>query len=245
MTTDYDPIAEQYRRCKLHPWRTHVECFTFLELIGDLKGKSVIDLACGEGFYTRMLRHRGAAKTTGVDLSQGMIDLAKRQEAEQNLGIEYLVGDCKDLHFSAEYDLAVAAFLLNYAQNRGELEAMCNGIARCLKPGGRFVTVNSSPALDFRSAPSYRQYGFEVGFGDDLLEGKPITWTIFLEDSSFTIENYYIDVPTHEQVLRKAGFKEIRWHPPKVSADGMAQWKQEYWKVFLERPPVAFIECRK
>ncbi|MBF8288882.1 MAG: hypothetical protein HW381_1990 [Candidatus Rokubacteria bacterium] len=25
MTTDYDPIAEQYKRSKLQPWRTHVE----------------------------------------------------------------------------------------------------------------------------------------------------------------------------------------------------------------------------
>jgi hypothetical protein len=31
--------------------------YTFLRLIGDLRGKSVLDLACGEGYYTRELRH--------------------------------------------------------------------------------------------------------------------------------------------------------------------------------------------
>lgn len=28
MTTDYDPIAEQYKRSKQQPWRTYIECFT-------------------------------------------------------------------------------------------------------------------------------------------------------------------------------------------------------------------------
>jgi hypothetical protein len=35
MTTDYDPIAEQYKRSKLQPWRTYIEAFTLMDLIGD------------------------------------------------------------------------------------------------------------------------------------------------------------------------------------------------------------------
>ena len=65
MTTDYDAIAEGYQRAKLQPWREEVEAFTFLELIGDVAGKSVVDLACGEGFYTRRLKDRGAARVRG------------------------------------------------------------------------------------------------------------------------------------------------------------------------------------
>jgi toxoflavin synthase len=61
LTTDYDPIAEQYKRSKQTPWRTDVEWFTLLNTIGPVNGLSVLDVACGEGFYTRLLRHRGAA----------------------------------------------------------------------------------------------------------------------------------------------------------------------------------------
>src|SRR5256885_772379 len=46
MTTNYDPIAEQYKRSKQHPWRAHVEAFTLMTLIGDPAGKAVIDFAC-------------------------------------------------------------------------------------------------------------------------------------------------------------------------------------------------------
>ena len=109
MATNYDAIAEQYKRSKLAPWRTHIECFTLLETIGDVRGKAVLDVACGEGFYTRMLRLRGAAEITGVDLSEGMVALARRQEAESPLGIEYLVGDGRDLRLPRQFDLVVAA----------------------------------------------------------------------------------------------------------------------------------------
>jgi len=59
MSTNYDFIAEQYKRAKLQPWRAHVESFTLLGVIGDLAGKKVVDLACGEGFYSRILREHG------------------------------------------------------------------------------------------------------------------------------------------------------------------------------------------
>jgi SAM-dependent methyltransferase len=180
MATDYDPIAEQYKRSKQTPWRTYVECFTLLETIGPIEGLAVLDVACGEGFYTRLLRHRGASRVMGVDLSEGMVDLARKQQAQAPLGIAYCAGDGRALDLGREYDLAVAAYLLNYATTREELGAMCDSIARCLRPGGRL-----------------------------------------------------------------AGFGTVRWHPPRLSAEGAARHGPEFWKTFLESPPVTFIECIK
>src|SRR3954451_21660896 len=135
-------------------------------------------------------------------------------------GIEYLVRDGRDLHLPEEFDLAVAAYLLNYARDRAELGAMCRGVARCLKPGSRFVTVNTNPALDFGTAPSYRKYGFETSVAGELREGTPITWTFHLDDGSFQVENYHLGVETHEEALRAAGFREVRWHQPRLSPQG-------------------------
>src|SRR5262245_17956083 len=206
MTTNYDPIAEQYKRSKQQPWRTFIECYTLMELIGDVRGLTVLDVACGEGFYTRLLRQHGAARVTGVELSQGMIDLARRQEAEQQLGIEYGVGDARQLSGVEPCDLTVAAYLLNYASNQHELQAMRNRIAHSLKPGGRFVTVNSNPALSFPIAPSYRKYGFETSAVGEWREGAAIKWTFYLSDGPFEIENYHLSVAVHEEAFREAGF---------------------------------------
>jgi ubiquinone/menaquinone biosynthesis C-methylase UbiE len=245
MTTNYDPIAEQYQRSKQQPWRSYIEAFTLMNRIGDLSGKAVIDLACGEGFYSRLLRQQGAAKVVGVDLSERMIELARAQEAEHGLGIEYIVGDARQLALTSDYDLAVAAYLLNYARNRDELRAMCDGIARSLKPGGRFVTINSSPALDYPSAPSYRKYGFETSVVGAFREGAPITWTFFLDDGAFEIENYFLDVPAHEEAFRAAGFREVHWHGPQLSPEGEAAYGSAFWQSFLANPPVVVIECIK
>jgi len=81
METNYNTIAGQYQQSKYQPWRTYIESFTLMELIGDPTGKSVVDLACGEGFYSRQVKQKGAAKLLGVDLSKGMIQLAREQES--------------------------------------------------------------------------------------------------------------------------------------------------------------------
>jgi ubiquinone/menaquinone biosynthesis C-methylase UbiE len=245
MTTNYDPIAEQYKQSKHQPWRIYIETFTLMGLIGELSGKRVVDLACGEGFYTRLIRQLGAAKVVGVDLSKRMIDLAREQEAEQQLGIEYVTGDVKQLDLKGEYDLAVAAYLLNYARDRDELGAMCNAIAGCLRPGGRFVTINSSPTLDYSTAPSYRKYGFEINVLGEFREGVPITWTFFLEDEAFEIENYFLDVSVHEEMFQSVGFRAVHWHRPRLSQEGETIHGGNFWKCFLDHSPIIGIECFK
>ena len=243
MTTNYDPIAEQYQRSKQQPWRTHIESFTLMALVGDLSGLSALDMACGEGFYTRLLRNQGAARVSGVDLSDGMIELARQQEAAHRLGIDYLVGDARNHNLPAEFDLVVAAYLLNYARDREELSAMCAGIARCLKPGGRFVTANCNPALDFSVAPSYRKYGFETSVVGPIQEGSPINWKFYLSDGCFDLENYHLDVAVHEACLRSAGFRDIRWHAPRLSPQAVAENENRFWADFMDQPPLIFLEC--
>lgn len=245
MATDYDSIAEQYQRAKQQPWRTHIECFTLMHLMGDLTGLDVLDVACGEGFYTRLIRQRGAARVTGIDLSQGMIDLARQQETRHGLGISYQQGDARAMPSGDSYDLAVAAYLLNYARNRAELGEMCASIALALKPGGRFVTVNTNPAIAFPTAPSYRKYGFETSVGGDWMEGAPIRWTFHLDDGPLLIENYHLDVAAHEEALRSAGFCQIRWHAPQLSPAGLEGYEPAFWSSLFEVPPVTFLECIK
>jgi ubiquinone/menaquinone biosynthesis C-methylase UbiE len=245
MDTDYDRIAEQYQRAKLQPWRTHIERYTLLRLVGDLAGKAVIDLACGEGYYTRALRRQGAARVVGVDLSRAMIGLAEAEEARRLLGIEYRVGDVRTLEVPGEFDLAFAAYLLNYAHTAEELTQMCRAVARALRPGGRFVTANSNFAEPTATFPACRTYGFSGRVEGELVEGAPIVWEFFLPEGSFEVTNYYLSVGTMEKAFRAAGLREVRWHAPEVSPEGLREFGRGYWADFLAHPPVTFIECVK
>src|SRR5262245_24407172 len=145
MATNYDTIAEEYKRAKLQAWRHHIEVYTLFELVGDVAGKSVLDLACGEGFQTRLLKQEGAARVVGVDISAGMLDLARKEESQRARAIEYYIEDAKKLDLDDQFDMVFAAYLLNYASTKEELLEMCRAIARHLKAGGRFVSVNNNP----------------------------------------------------------------------------------------------------
>ena len=90
MSPDYNAIAEEYKRSKLAPWRTYLERYSRLKLLGEVRRKSVPDLACGEGSYSRLIRERGAGQVVGVDWSSGMIGLAIAVEKELPLSIEWL-----------------------------------------------------------------------------------------------------------------------------------------------------------
>jgi SAM-dependent methyltransferase len=246
MDTDYDRIAEQYKRAKLQPWRTHIERYTLLRLAGDVAGKAVLDLACGAGYYTRELRKQGAARVVGVDLSRGMIGLAEAEEAQRPLGVEYRVGDVRGLVVPAEFDLVFAAYLLNYARTAEELTQMCRAVAGALRPGGRFVTANSNPVHPTGDPEADRAYGFTRRLEGELVEGTPIVWEFFLPDgASFEITNYHLGAGTMEEAFRAAGLRAVRWHEPEVSPEGLREFGREHWAEFLARPPVCFIECVK
>jgi hypothetical protein len=151
-----------------------------------------------------------------------MIGLAEAEEARRPLGVEYRVRDVRSLEAPGEFDLAFAAYLLNYAHTAEELTQMCEAVARALRPGGRFVTANNNPAEPPAAFPAGRAYGFSRRVEGELVEGAPIVWEIFLPEGSFEVTNYYLGVGTMDEAFRAAGLREVRWHAPEVSPEGCA-----------------------
>ena len=244
MTTDYDLIAAEYKRAKQQPWRMHVEYHTLFGMAGSLAGQSVLDLACGEGFHTRFIRRNGASEVVGVDISQGMVDLARQQEAREPLGIEYVRADAAEIELGRKFDLVMAAYLLNYAHDEAELDRMARAITRHLKPGGRFVTVNNNPLHERQDFYASRKYGFVKHAASPLANGVPVEYEFFLDGAeSVTITNYHLDTALHDRVLREAGFRDVSWHPPRLAPGAADSVEPGYWDEFLERPPVTFLEC--
>lgn len=245
MPAHYDAIAEQYKRAKLIPWRHHVEQYSLLTLLGDVSGKSVLDLACGEGHYTRIVKALGAAHAIGVDLSAKMIELAEASEKDRPLGARYETGDARAAQFPEPFDVVIAAYLLNYARTAEELLAMYQAIARNLKPGGRFVTVNDNPLQRPESFQATRKYGFIKEACGAIRNGTPLRYTIYLENETFQFDNYHLDIATHEGALRKAGLDGIRWHPLSLAPAEGAGPNREYWDDFFADPSVIMLECHK
>ncbi|HCU88674.1 MAG TPA: class I SAM-dependent methyltransferase [Gammaproteobacteria bacterium] len=245
MTTNYDYIADKYKESKLEGWRTYIEQYTLLQILGDISGKSALDYACGEGHYTRVLRRLGAESVLGVDLSQSMIDLAKAEESRSPLGIRYLQGDARFTALTESSDIVFAAYLLNYAKSPQELLEMAQAVSSNLRSGGRFVSVNNNPDDPPSNFLVGRPYGFTKHLEGHLVEGAPIVFRFHLSEGSFDVTNYHMEKATVEAALFESGLREIRWHEPAVSPEGLRLKKAEHWAPFLARPPVAFFECTK
>ncbi|MBR8839618.1 MAG: class I SAM-dependent methyltransferase [Stigonema ocellatum SAG 48.90 = DSM 106950] len=245
MTTDYNNIAQWYKKSKELPIRLHVEAYTYFNMLGDLAGKSLLDLACGEGFYTRQFKRKGALRVIGVDISEKMIELARQQETKEPLSIEYIVGDVLELGEIGSFNLVVASYLLNYSQTKEQLLKMCQNIFVNLKPGGRFVTINNNSEQPLESYLTCEKYGLIKSVDEPLQEGTPITYTISVDGKTFSFENYYLSASTYEWAFQSVGFKEFRWHKPMLSPDGVREFSQEFWQDCLNYPPLIGIECIK
>jgi ubiquinone/menaquinone biosynthesis C-methylase UbiE len=244
MATNYDAIASEYQASKLMPWRKHIEAYTYFNLIGDLTGKDVLDLACGDGFYTRQFKLRGASNVVGVDLSAGMIALAEELEKAKPLSLTYVCCDAAAISFDKQYDLICASYLLNYAHDEQSLKAMCDAIFKHLKPGGRFITINSNP--DYRgTVESLMPYRF-TRENKSFEEGAEIIYRFYQSDDSFvSVTNFHLERATYNRVLASSGLNEIAWHTMELSKEGEGEFSKDFWDVILNDQPVVGISCRK
>ncbi|KAK9667562.1 hypothetical protein K7432_017691, partial [Basidiobolus ranarum] len=155
----YDAIACEYTKSKELPFRHLVEKATLLKLIGNsMTSGWVLDLACGDGYYSRVFRDEMKASFVyGVDISKSMLDMARSKEAQDSLHkglIQYKISDVANMSTTEpvdqlpKFDVVAATYLLCYAHTRDELLKFCQVIAANLKEGGKLVALNDNPGDD-------------------------------------------------------------------------------------------------
>jgi SAM-dependent methyltransferase len=236
---EYDRVAPDYQESKRLPFRLHVEEYTTFRLLPDLTGRSVVDLACGEGIYSRKLMLLGATRVVGVDISAKMIALARRAEAAVPIGVEYVLADVATVDLGQQFDLAFCSYLFNYACSRTELRALIDGVARVVRPGGLVVGCNDYPDNPPAHYDRYRPYGFVKIGAAEPLEGGTITYRFFNPDGTeFELANYYLPTNLYRDEFEAAGFTSFEWVMPEVSPEGRASLAPGFWDAYLESPPI-------
>jgi len=182
-----------------------------LDWCSPVAGKDILDLGCGEGYFARNLKKRGAGTIHAMDISEEMVSRAAQQEEANPMGIAYSTGNANDLgRFSdASFDLVVAVFLFNYLTTQESLETMTE-VFRVLRPGGRFVFSVPHPSLAFireEEPPFYFSRGGAGYFSgrNRLFEGK--IWRrdgqgVAVRCVHKTVEDYFT-------CLKSAGYKTM------------------------------------
>ena len=104
-------------------------CFPMLAWLAPAKGEHVLDLGCGDGMLTAQILGTGA-RVVGVDSSPAMVEAARAR------GIDAHVIDAASLPFESEFDAVFSNAALHWVH---QADAALAGIARALRPGGRFI----------------------------------------------------------------------------------------------------------
>ncbi|WP_158839413.1 class I SAM-dependent methyltransferase [Saccharothrix deserti] len=243
MTTQndqYAKIGDKYTDFKDTAPLSGPEQYNVFKNLGELKDASVLDLACGHGHYTRLIKQAGAREVVGVDLSPVMVDLARKTEDEQPLGITYHVGDAVDLPTLGKFDLVSAVWLLNYATTKDELTAMLRGIHRNLVPGGRFVAVTVSPDFD-PHGPELDAYGIRV-VSETLFEDRgAVTMDLIGANETSTITTSRWTQEALAECLSAAGFTSYGWHVPEVPEESVQRFGDAFWNNYRSNPNTGFL----
>lgn len=197
---------------------------TWLEKLGDVEGKYILDLACGGGHSSRLLAVR-SAYVTGVDLSQDMINHAQALEERSPLGITYRVGDAATLDLGKTFEIVTPSFLFHYASSLNELRAYMETVRRHLIPGGRMVALHAWKPI----VPRMENAGHWSEWVDPSTaekEGAKIRLHVLDRngDEVLALEYYYWTQKTYESMLRACGFKAIQCHTYIVPHRFRKQW---------------------
>jgi SAM-dependent methyltransferase len=245
MGTQYDNLAQDYELTHQAPLRCHIEAHTFLNVLGDVRGQKVLDLACRDGLYSRQLKRRGALEVTAVDISEGMIAVARAREEAEPLGIEYRVADVAALGKVGTFDLVTAVYLLHYAPDANTLARMCKTLHDNLRPGGRLVSVCASPDFHGNERAPFGKYGFTIQHEEPLRDGSVLHVNIAMGPLKASFSAFHWSREAYEGALREAGFRGVTWLRPSVSDEGAALFGRDFWQDYLENPHLAVFECTR
>lgn len=191
-----------------------------MRLLAVRPGERVLDLACGQGFFSAALVHAGAA-VVGVDLAPDLVAIAETKVPTAT----FHVAAAEHLDFlpAAGFDRAICVLAL---QNIREARAAVGEVGRLLKPGGVFAVVLNHPCFRIPKASAWewdranRQYRRVDAY---LSESKARIDMHPGQKNSPTTVSYHRPLQFYFKALGRHGFgvTEVEeWASHKVSDSG-------------------------
>lgn len=226
---EYEAGASSYLKAMSDRPDLEVEIHAFFQNCGDLYGKHVLDVACGAGRYSRLLKERGAAHVEALDISEEQCKIARAHADQAVLQIEYRQHDMAEplpAAWLGAFDLVCSQSFLCYAPNKEMLERFVRNAFDACKPGALFVNLTDNPALTPDQYNNFQAYGYHkktdavVGPDGWLPEGSKVTWVF---SAGFESDVWIWHPSTYREVMEKAGFVDVEFFgftvPPKYVFD--------------------------
>ncbi len=232
-------------------WQSTLIAPTVERMLNIQSGESVLDIACGNGQFSRRLAELGAS-VVASDFSPKLIELAKGRTTEHADRIRYHVVDATDesqLMALAGVDNQRfdAAVCLNALMDMPAIEPLFRSIAKLLKPNGRFVFSVMHPCfngLSIAMQPELADYDDKPTYSIKVSRYLSTEVTKGLAISEQPVQQYYWHRPLH--MLLNSAFENglvmdrleepvLRPETPPKSAFDWANY---------DMPPLLFVRLR-
>ena len=229
---DNDVFFEGYRKLRGKEGNANdlFEIPALLSLLPDLKGLRVLDLGCGFGEHCREYMKLGAACVAGIDISEKMLAVARRENPDP--GITYIHMPMEELHRIEEtFDVAVSSLAFHYVE---DFAGVLKSIHELLAPNGTLVFSQEHPLTTCHSGGNrwtkdengekihlnLAGYGLEgeresAWFVDNVKTYHRMFSTIVntLIDAGFSIEKMLEPLPTEELLAKYPAHRDL-YHKP-------------------------------
>ncbi|MCY2929815.1 MAG: class I SAM-dependent methyltransferase [Planctomycetota bacterium] len=224
----------------------------FLAILPDVRGRSGLDVGCGEGHNTRLLAERGA-KMTAVDIAPKFLEYARQAERESPRGIEYIQASAQNLPFAgASFDFVTAFMSL---MDIPAPEAAIGEAFRVLRPGGflQFSICHpcfQTPRWEWAMDENGRRKGIVCGNYFDRHDGLVEEWIFGAAPEElkqrygkFRIPRFFRTLSEWVNTLVETGFVIARMQEPAPDVEMVRRDPRSYdnrlFAWFLH------VQCRK
>lgn len=218
----YEILAESYASLvDTKPHNAYYERPATLSMLPEVKGKRVLDAACGPGVYSEWLIGHGA-QVVGVDASSKMVELARRRLGET---VDLRQADLSQpLTFlnNETFDIVLSPLTMEYIEDWRSTFAEFH---RVLCPGGHLILSVTHPFFDYKYYKSSKYFETEFvssqwsGFGDVKVRMPSFRRSLEatlnpLIEAGFCLERILEPKPTEEfKEAEPADYEELLQQP--------------------------------
>ncbi|WP_377838350.1 class I SAM-dependent methyltransferase [Bosea sp. UC22_33] len=199
-------------------------------MLPELAGKRVLDLGCGFGWFCRFAAGEGAAGVLGVDVSEKMLERARRETPDSRAAYERADLETYALPAGA-FDLAYSSLAFHYVE---DLAGLFGRVHAALKPGGGLVCSVEHPIM---TAPARQEWLVDA-------DGRP-TWPVNgYHDEGRRVSNWLAEgvvkrhrtIGSYLDLLLGAGFRLdrlVEWAPSPEQVANEPGWARERERPFF------------
>lgn len=234
---DNDAFFEQYiaRRKREESPNEIIETPVFLEKLGDVTGKHILDLGCGDARFGNELLQRGCDHFAGIDGSKNMVEAANKILAGTNGRVYHSPLESWDFE-KHTYDVVMSRLVFHYIE---DLQTIFDQVFKTLSDQGQFIFSVQHPVLTSSIESAAKSAKKSIWIVDDYFNtGQRIEpW---IEEQ---VIKYHRTTADYFAMLKRSGFRieDISECSPKPENFS----SEEEYKRRKRIPLFLLFSCRK